>query len=160
MALAHWSRFRPLMLMRNAMHWLFSTFMRMKVAKGRIWHPGSWTPAVDIYETHEAVILKAEFAGLSKEGVSFEIREHVLLLRGSRPPESEVSEEYYHCMEWASGAFQRLFLLPAAIDEEKVTASYKDGVFKVWLPKAGSANRGTSPSLGEAPISLIQSHAP
>jgi HSP20 family protein len=160
MALTHWSRFRHLTLMRNAMHWLFNTFMRMKVAKGKIWHPGSWSPAVDIYETDEAFILKAELAGLSREDVSFEIREHVLLLRGSRPRESGVNEEYYHCMEWASGAFQRFFLLPATIDEEKVSASYNDGVFKVWLPKAGVANRGTSPSISEARISLIQSHAP
>lgn len=140
MSLASWRPFHGRMSMCDVIHRLFNAFRGKGVAKEERWRSGSWSPAVDIYETDEALILKAELAGFSKEAVHIEIKEHALLLRGSRPRESEVDEEHYHCMEWTSGAFERSFLLPAAIDPEQVTASYNDGVFKLRLPKAGAVN--------------------
>ena len=140
MSLASWRPFRDRMSMCDPIHRLFHAFTGMGVAKEERWRSGAWSPAVDLYETDEALILKAELAGFSKEDVNIEIKEHALLLRGSRPRESEVNEEHYHCMEWASGAFERSFLLPATIDPEQVTTSYKDGVFQLRLPKAGTVN--------------------
>ena len=112
------------------------------MGKRGVWHAGAWSPAVDIYETDEALILKAELAGFSEADVKVEIKDRALLLRGSRPRECEVNEAHYHCMEWASGTFQRCFLLPALIDQENVSASYKDGVFMLRLPKAKNATLG------------------
>lgn len=132
--------FRDRTSVRDAIHRLFNAFTGRGVAQEDTWRPGSWSPAVDMYETDEALILKAELAGFSKEDVNVEIKEHALLLRGSRRRESEVDEEHYHCIEWASGAFERSFLLPAIIDPERVTASYQDGVFRLRLPKAGAVN--------------------
>jgi HSP20 family protein len=142
MALARWSLSRGLMSVRDAIYWHFDALMRLGMSQGEMWRSGSWSPAVDIYETDDAFILKAELAGFSKENLNIEIKERALLLRGSRPRESEVNEEHYHCMEWPSGAFQRCFLLPTIIDQENVTVSYKDGVFKLRLPKAGAATLG------------------
>jgi HSP20 family protein len=140
MSIASWRPCRDSMSICDAIHRLFKAFTGRGVAKGEMWRSGSWSPAVDIYETNEALILKAELAGFSKEDVNIEIKERALLLRGSRPRESEVNEAHYHCMEWASGAFERFFLLPTTIDPEQVTASYKDGVFKLRLPKAGAVH--------------------
>jgi len=140
MSLASWRPLRDRTSMCDAIHRLFNAFIGRGVAREERWRSGSWSPAVDIYETAEALILKAELAGFSKEAVNIEIKARALLLRGSRPRESEVDDAHYHCMEWASGAFERSFLLPAAIDPEQVTASYKDGVFKLRLPKAGAVN--------------------
>jgi HSP20 family protein len=142
MVLTRWSLSRGLMSVRDAIYWLFNAFMRLGISKEEMWRSGSWSPAVEIYETNDALILKAELAGVSEENVTIEIKECALLLRGSRPRESEVNEEHYHCREWASGAFQRYFLLPAIVDQENVTTSYRDGVFKLRLPKAGSATLG------------------
>jgi HSP20 family protein len=140
MSLASWRPCRDRMSIGDAIHRLFNAFTGRGVAKEGTWRSGSWSPAVDIYETNEALILKAELAGFSKEDMNIEIKERALLLRGSRPRESEVDEAHYLCMEWASGAFERSFLLPATIDSEQVTASYKDGVLKLRLPKAGAVN--------------------
>jgi HSP20 family protein len=112
------------------------------MAKRGVWRSGAWSPAVDIYETDDALILKAEVAGFSEENLNIEIKERALLLRGSRPREPEVNEERYHCLEWATGTFQRCFLLPAFVDQENVSASYNDGVFKLRLPKARHTSLG------------------
>jgi len=95
-----------------------------------------------LYETNEALILEAELAGFSEADMDVEIKDRVLLLRGSRPRDREANEAHYHCMEWASGAFQRCFLLPALVDRENASASYKDGVFKVRLPKIRHTSLG------------------
>ena len=139
MAVARWSLSRRLISVRDAIHWLFNVYIRLRMSRGQVWRSGAWSPAVDLYETDDAVILKAELAGFSKADVSVAIKDRALLLRGSRPRERAVNEDHYQCMEWASGSFQRCFLLPALVDQEKVTASYTDGVFKLRLPKAGGA---------------------
>ena len=138
MMFARWNPFRDPILMRDAMRRLFITMRRIGGAKRQIGTGGVWSPAVDIYEIDDALILRAELAGCSREDVTIEIKQHALLLRGSRPRESEVNEEHYHCMEWASGAFERSFLLPASIDQDRVTASYNNGVFMLRLPKVGA----------------------
>ena len=139
MALARWSPSRGLMSVRDAIDWLFNACMRLRRSQREEWRSGTWSPAVDLYETEDALILKAELAGFSEENLTIEIKERALLLRGSRPREREVNEDHYHCMEWASGGFQRCFLLPASVDQENVSASYTDGVFKLRLPKTGGA---------------------
>jgi HSP20 family protein len=138
MALARWSPFRDLMSIRDEMNRLVNEYTGEGRAEGEMWHPGSWSPAVDIFETDDALVLKAELAGFSKEDVNVEIKDNTLLLRGFRKREAEVKEENYHRMERAYGAFQRSFLLPATIDQDKATASYKDGVLELRLPKAES----------------------
>ena len=140
MALARWSLARGLMSVCDAVCWLFNACMRPGMSQGEMWRSGAWSPAVDMYETDDAFILKAELAGFSQENLNIEIKERALLLRGSRLREGEVNENHYHCMEWASGAFQRCFLLPAIVDQENASTSYKDGVFTLRLPKA----RGTT----------------
>jgi HSP20 family protein len=128
------------MSIRDTMHWLLTAFMGRGVGKADRWSSGSWNPAVDIYETDDALIVKAELAGFAPGDVNVEIKEHALLLRGSRRRAREVDEAHYHCMEWAVGAFQRFFLLPTSIDREKMTASYKNGVLRLRLPKIETAN--------------------
>jgi HSP20 family protein len=139
MALARWSPFGDLMSLRDEMNRLFNEFTAGGGGEGGTWRAGSWSPAVDIYETDDALILKAELPGFSKEEVNIEIKDNTLMLTGSRKREAEVKEENYHRMERSFGGFQRSFLLPATIDQEKVTAAYKDGVLELRLPKAESA---------------------
>jgi HSP20 family molecular chaperone IbpA len=66
MALARWSLSRGLMSMRDAIYWLFNACMSLGMGTGETWLSGSWSPAVDIYETEDALILKAELAGFSE----------------------------------------------------------------------------------------------
>jgi HSP20 family protein len=105
MVFAQWTLFRNLMSMRDAVHRLFNSIRRIGRAKGEVWRLDRWSPAVDIYEIADALILKAELPGFSSEDVNIEINQHALLLRGSHPREFEVAVEHYHCIERMSGAF-------------------------------------------------------
>jgi HSP20 family protein len=99
----------------------------------------TWTPPVDIYETDDALVLKAELPGVSKDEVSIEVHQNTLILRGQRKHETEVKEEHYHRVERAYGTFQRSFVLPAMVDQEKVQATFKDGILELHLPKSEAA---------------------
>jgi HSP20 family protein len=160
MVVARWTLFRNLVSVRDAVRRCFNSIRRIGRAKGEVWRLGRWSPAVDIYETADALILKAELPGFSREDVNLEIKQHALLLRGSRPREFEVGVEHYHCIERMSGAFQRIFLLPTTIDSEKVTISCQNGILNVRLPKAGAANPVASPSIRETQTKLTQSGSP
>ena len=154
MVFARWTLFRNLMSVRDAVRRRFNSIRRIGRAKGDVWRLGRWSPAVDIYETADALILKAELPGFSREDVNFEIKQHALLLRGSRPREFEVAVEHYHCIERMSGVFQRIFLLPTTIDSEKVTISCQNGILDVRLPKVVDQRDISNPSsaLGDAGV--------
>jgi HSP20 family protein len=160
MVFARWTLFRNLMSVRDAVRRRFNAISRIGRAKGEVRRLDRWSPAVDIYETADALILKAELPGFSREDVSVEIKQHALLLRGSRPRECEVALEHYHCIERMSGAFQRIFLLPTTIDSERVTISCQAGLLNVRLPKARAANSVASPSIRETQTKLTQSGSP
>jgi len=99
----------------------------------------TWTPAVDIYETPETIVLKAELPGLRREDIEIEVRDNTLTLRGERRFAKDVQEENYLRIERAYGAFQRIFTLPTTISQEKICAVFRDGVLELTLPKAEEA---------------------
>ena len=141
MALARWTPTTPMQgfsSLQEEMNRLFDQFFRSGGAEaGGGFRP--WAPAVDIYETEDAVVLTAELPGVSKEDVSIEIHNNTLLLRGERKHEAEVKEDQYHRVERAYGTFQRAFVLPTLVDQEHVQATYKDGVLELRLPKSEAA---------------------
>jgi HSP20 family protein len=139
MALAHWNPARDLLSVRDEMNRLFNQAFGRTGGDVESWLSGSWMPPVDIYETNDMLVIKAELPGFTKEDLHVEINENTLTLRGERRPDAAVKEEQYHRRERASGAFQRSFLLPAMVDQAKVQASYKDGVLELHLPKAEAA---------------------
>jgi len=96
-------------------------------------------PPVDIYESDEALVVKAELPGFSKEDIAVELKHNTLMLRGERKREAEMQEGNYHRMERTYGVFQRSFVLPTTVDQQKVKATYKDGVLELTLPKVEAA---------------------
>ena len=105
---------------------------------------GSWTPAVDIHETDDGFVIKAELPGVSKDDVSIDVHQNTLTLRGQRKHEAEVKEDQYHRVERSYGSFQRSFVLPTMVDQEKVQATFKDGVLELHLPKSEAPSRSGS----------------
>ncbi len=99
----------------------------------------AWSPAVDVYETSEGIVLKAELPGLNKEDIDIQIKDNTVTLKGERHVEKDVKEENYLRVERAYGAFHRTFTLPTAIQTEKVRAVFKDGVLELNIPKAEDA---------------------
>jgi HSP20 family protein len=134
-----WDPLRDLSSIQEKMNQLFEDTLSRTRGREEGLAAGMWTPAVDIYETGESVVVKAELPGLTKEQVGIEVKDGVLTLKGERKVEREVKEENYHRVERAYGTFQRSFSLPASVDQEKIGATLKDGVLEVTLPKKEQA---------------------
>ena len=96
----------------------------------------SWSPAVDIHESPDALTITAELAGLKPEEVEITVENQVLTLAGERKFERETMGETLHRVERAYGAFSRSFTLPATVQADKVEAKFDQGVLTVTLPKA------------------------
>jgi HSP20 family protein len=140
MALARWTPARDIMSVRDEMNRLMNEFFgRGGGAEEGTWFSGAWSPPVDIYETDNALVMKAELPGFSKDDIQIELKDNTLVIRGERKREDEVKEGSFHRMERVYGAFQRSFLLPTTVDQGKVQAVYKDGVLELRLPKVEAA---------------------
>ncbi len=140
MALVRWNPARDLMRMREEMDRVFHEFLRPGDGEEEgTWMRGNWAPPVDIYETDEAFVLKAELPGFSKDDVQIELHGNRLTLRGERKHETEAKEEQYHRRERAYGRFERVFWLPATVDAEKIQANFTNGMLELRLPKSEAA---------------------
>jgi HSP20 family protein len=106
---------------------------------------GEWFPTVDVAETKEAFTVKAEIPGVEAKDVQVSLQGDVLTVRGEKRQEKEEKGEQYYRCERSWGAFNRSFRLPVAVEAEKVTADFKDGVLTVTLPKAPEAKGSTIP---------------
>lgn len=140
MAIVKWDPFRDLVSIQERMNRLFDeTFGKTFRGEGEELARGIWSPAVDIYETDEHIVMKAELPGIDKKDVSIEVKDNMLVLKGERRFEKEIKEENYHRMERAYGSFQRSFTLPNIVEKDKVSAKYKDGILEITLPKIKEA---------------------
>jgi HSP20 family protein len=94
-----------------------------------------WAPAVDMYETKEALMVVAELPGLVEKDIHLSIVGDVLNIRGERQWNKEVKQESYYRGERWYGKFERSLPLPMPVQSDKITATYRDGVLTITLPK-------------------------
>jgi HSP20 family protein len=139
MALIRWDPFREMSALQERMNRLFSDVRAQAPVRGEEIVQGAWVPAVDIFETNEAIVLKAELPGITSQDISVEVKDNTLTLKGEKKFEKEVKEENYHRVERSYGSFQRAFTLPGTIHQEKVKAKFKDGILEITLPKVEEA---------------------
>jgi HSP20 family protein len=95
----------------------------------------SWAPAVDIYETENELVLKADLPGVSEKDIDVRVENNMLTVRGERQFETKVKEDDYLRVERTYGSFSRSFGLPNTVNTEGIAAEYKNGVLTVQLPK-------------------------
>lgn len=95
-----------------------------------------WAPFVDVMETEEEFQIRAELPGLEKKDVKLSMEGGVLTISGHREQEKEEKGKRYHRIERAYGSFARSFAVPDAVEEQKVTADFKNGLLTVRLPKS------------------------
>jgi len=100
---------------------------------------GAWSPAVDVYDKGNEVVIHAEIPGMKKEDIDVRVENNVLTIRGKKERREEVKEEGYFRTERAYGTFSRSFSLPTTVDVTKIGAEYKDGVLTLTVPKAEEA---------------------
>jgi HSP20 family protein len=139
MALVPWTPMRDVMALQDQMNRLLQHVMRGGNGEEISWGASTWVPPVDLYETDDAFVFKAELPGLRKDDIHLEVHDRTLTLHGERKHEADVKDEHYHRRERSHGSFQRVFTLPTPVDAEKVQARFKDGILELRLPKHESA---------------------
>jgi HSP20 family protein len=100
-----------------------------------------WSPSVDISETKDNFVVKAELPGLEAKDVNVSISGDVLTIKGEKKAEEEEKDEHYHRVERYSGSFQRVFQLSSGVKADKIEANFDKGVLKVTLPKVEEAKK-------------------
>jgi HSP20 family protein len=95
----------------------------------------TWAPAVDIYETQNELVVKADLPDVNEKDIDVRVENNLLTIRGERKFEKNVSGDNYLRVERAYGNFSRSFSLPNTINAEAIAAEYKNGVLTVTLPK-------------------------
>jgi HSP20 family protein len=135
MAIVRWEPFREFTTLQNEMNRLFNTVFDAPA-------PGNggntlrrWMPAMDLVETDDHFVLRADLPGMKEEDVKIEFEDGTLTVSGDRKAEHESKNEGYYRVERAFGSFSRSLTLPQGINPEAVTASFNNGVLEVRIPK-------------------------
>ena len=131
--------FRELESFRNEMDRLWDTFFEGKPRRRKAGEGGEWFPFLDVSETKSDIVVKVELPGMDPKDVDISLSDGLLTIKGERKHEKEEKEEDYHFIERSFGTFARMVRLPKEVKRDKISASYKNGILKVILPKSEEA---------------------
>jgi len=136
----HWGPFRELERMRREMDRLWDSFFEERPRrKGE--EISEWAPSIDVAETKDSLVVRAEIPGIDPKGIDISLSQDVLTIKGEKKQEKEEKEENYHFVERIYGSFSRSVRLPREVQSEKISATYKDGILKITLPKSEEAKK-------------------
>lgn len=134
MALIRWEPTRELNSLQSEMNRLFNTFFDAPPG-GNGGSLRRWVPAMDLVETADHFVLRADLPGLTEDDLNIEVENNVLTVSGERNAEHETEGEGYYRVERAFGTFSRSLTLPEGVDPDAVGASFDKGVLEVRIPK-------------------------
>jgi HSP20 family protein len=157
MALVRWEPVREITSIQNEMNRLFNTFFDTPTAAegGNGTSARRWIPAMDLVETEDAFVLKADLPGVTESDVNVEVEDNVLTVSGERKAEHEDKREGYVRVERSYGSFRRSLTLPEGIDPEGVQASFENGVLDIRIPKPEERKpRKVAIQVGEQPATI------
>ena len=135
MALIRWEPFREVESLQKEMNRLFDRLVPTDVGNGEKMGL-SFIPAAEITETPEAVQIKLEIPGMEAKDLNLEVTADSLTINGERKSEIKNEEEGFTRTDFRYGKFHRVIPLPVRVDNNNVTAEYKDGILNLTLPKA------------------------
>jgi HSP20 family protein len=139
MDLVRWEPFEGLSRLQSRISDLFEEdFGHRRLAQAAV-DGGLWYPPVDILESKEAYLIRAELPGMKKEDFNVELKEGTLTLSGERKVEEPANGAEYHRVERLAGKFFRSFFLPQTVKHDAIKATYRDGILEVYVPKAEEA---------------------
>jgi len=98
-----------------------------------------WAPAVDIYETEQNLVVKADLPDIQPEELDIRVENNILTIRGERKFEKKVNENNYLRVERSYGSFSRSFSLASTVNTEAIQADYRNGVLTLSIPKREEA---------------------
>ncbi|MBM3666750.1 MAG: Hsp20/alpha crystallin family protein [Actinobacteria bacterium] len=149
MALVRWDPIRELDSLQGDMNRLFDRFFDGRPANGGATR--RWIPAMDLVETDEDLVVRADLPGISEDDVEIEIKDNVLTVSGERKSEHEQKGEGYHRVERAFGRFARSLSLPRGVEADAVSAGFSDGVLEIRIPKPAET-KPTRVEIGKATV--------
>jgi HSP20 family protein len=136
MELVRWEPFAGFSNIRSVFDELFdNNFERASAQTGR----STWYPPVDVLESKDSYLIRAELPGMNKEDIKVELKEGTLVLSGERKAEKPAEGVEYRHMERLNAKFWRSFSLPETVKQDGIEAAYKDGVLEIRVPKAEEA---------------------
>ena len=130
--LTRWEPVREMMTLREAMDRLFDDAFTRPLSQSGV----SVIPAVDLYQTEDDVVVKANLPGLKADDVQITVTADLLTLHGEFKQENEQKGSTYHILERRSGTFERSVMLPTDVQGDKAKADFENGVLTITLPKA------------------------
>ena len=131
MALVRWEPARELDSLQSEVNRVFDAFF----GSGTGTRARRWVPAMDLVETDDHLVLRADLPGLERDDVNIEVKDGMLTVSGERRADHEEKSEGYYRVERAFGSFSRSMTLPEGIDAESIAADFDKGVLEVRIPK-------------------------
>ena len=139
--LTRWEPAREMMTLREAMDRLFDdAFTRPLSLRDSL---SMTTPAIDMYQTDNDVVVKASIPGIKAEEVQINITGDILTLKGEVKQEEERKDKAWHVREHRFGSFERSVVLPTSVKSDKAEAVFENGILTINLPKADEAKPRT-----------------
>ena len=142
-----WQPFSEITRWEREMDRMFEGFLgrRLRSFWPERWWPATGveitTPAVDLYEEKDDIVVKAELPGMEKDNIEVNLSDNRLTIKGEKKKEEEVQKEGYYRSERSYGSFVRTLELPSEVQTEKVKAAFKNGVLEIRLPKTEEAKK-------------------
>ena len=133
MALVRWDPVREVDSLQSEVNRVFDAFFGNGSARNSA--ARRWIPAMDLVETADHLVLRADLPGLERDDVAIEVKDGVLTIAGERKAEHEAKSEGFYRVERSFGTFSRSLTLPKGIDATKVEAAFEKGVLEVRIPK-------------------------
>lgn len=135
MALIRWEPVRELNTIQSEMNRLFNTYFDSPTPANGGAGLRRWIPAMDLVETDQDFVLRADLPGVEEHDVKIELEDRVLTVAGERRAEHEERKEGYYRVERSSGSFARTLTLPEGVNPDGIKASFDKGVLEVRIPK-------------------------
>lgn len=160
MTLIRWEPVAELNTIQSEMNRLFNTFFDTPTGRGGNGASRRWLPAMDLVETADDYVLRADLPGLGEQEVNVQLEDNVLTISGERKAETQTEHEGYHRLERAFGGFSRSLTLPNGVDPESIQAHFDRGVLEVTIPKPEQKKpRQVQIKLGGNDLKTIESTA-
>jgi HSP20 family protein len=135
-AIARWEPFRGAPTLQDQLSRLFNEGLERVGQESSL---SAWAPAVDIYETEQELVIKADLPDIDPKDLDIRVENNILTIRGERKFEKKVSEENYLRVERSYGSFARSFTLANTVNSEAIKAEYQNGVLTLSIPKREEA---------------------
>lgn len=135
-----WKPFRELERVRREMDRFWDSFFEDRPAR-RGEEGREWLPSLDVSETDKDIVVRAEIPGIDPKDIDISLTNDLLTIKGEKQQEKEEKDENYHLVERSYGSFTRSVRIPGQVQNDKIGASYKNGILKVTLPKSEEAKK-------------------